>query len=138
VITRRTLAVAAGVAGIAVSVYLTILHYAGFVPACPVTSHVNCEVVLSSHYGVIAGTTIPTSAAGIVWFAVSVVLWLRPFGRTQLAWSAIGLATVLYLVFIEIVQLGAICLWCTAAHVLALFIFLIALTMWSERAEAEF
>ena len=134
-ITRRTLAIAAGVAGVAVSVYLTILHFAGFVPACPVTSHVNCEVVLSSQYGLIAGTTIPTSAAGIVWFAVSVVLWLRPFGWMQLAWSAIGLATVLYLVFVEIVQLGAICLWCTAAHLLVLFIFLLALMLWSERAE---
>ena len=29
-------AIVAGVAGIAVSIYLTVVHYAGFVPACPV------------------------------------------------------------------------------------------------------
>ena len=128
---------AAAVAGVAVSIYLTILHYAGVVPACPVTGHINCEVVLSSAYGVIAGTTIPTSAAGIVWFAISAVLWLRPFGWMHLAWSAIGLLTVLYLVFVEIVQLGAICLWCSAAHALVLIIFLIALMEWSSRREVE-
>lgn len=133
---RPALAVAASVAGIAISIYLTILHFAGSVPACPVSGHINCEAVLSSRYGVIAGTGIPTSAAGIVWFAVSAVLWLRPFGRLQLGWSVIGILTVLYLVYVEIVPLGAICLWCTAAHLLVLFILLIALTLWPERAEA--
>jgi len=34
---------------------------------------------------------------------------------------------VLYLVFIEIVRLGVICLWCTATHVLVVAIVLIAL-----------
>jgi uncharacterized membrane protein len=67
---------------------------------------------------------------------VSAVFWTRPFGRVQLAWSAIGILTVLYLVFIEIVRLGAICLWCTAAHVLVLATFLIAVTMRSREQGA--
>jgi uncharacterized membrane protein len=46
----------------------------------------------------------------------------------QLAWSSLGLLTVLFLVYIEIVLLGAICIWCTTAHVLVLLIFLISLT----------
>ena len=128
-------AVLASVGGIVVSVYLTILHYAGFVPACPISGPINCEVVLSSPYAVIAGTSIPTSVAGIAWFAVSAVLWLRPFGRVQLAWSAIGLLAVIYLVFIEIVRLGAICLWCSATHILVLALLLIAVTM-SNREKA--
>jgi uncharacterized membrane protein len=122
----------AGVAGLLVSIYLTVLHYAGVVPGCPVTGPINCDAVLSSSFAVIAGTSIPTSAAGIAWFAVSVAIWLRPFGRAHLAWSAVGLLTVIYLVFIEIVRIGAICLWCTAAHLLVVAIFLVALTMWSE------
>jgi uncharacterized membrane protein len=123
------LAVALSLAGVGVSIYLTAVHYAGFAPACPVNGIVNCEAVLTSPYAVIAGTSVPTSAAGIAWFAISGVLWLRPYGRIQLAWSAIGLATVLYLVFVEIVRLGAICLWCTAAHVLVLALVLIAVTV---------
>lgn len=123
------LAVALSLAGVGVSIYLTALHYSGFAPACPATGVVNCEAVLTSPYAVIAGTSVPTSAAGIAWFAISAVLWLRPYGRLQLAWSAVGLATVLYLVFVEIVRLGAICLWCTAAHVLVLALLLIAVSV---------
>jgi uncharacterized membrane protein len=120
-------ALAAGLAGLAISIYLTVVHYAGVPLACPASGTINCEAVLSSRYAVIAGTAVPTSAAGIVWFAVSTLLWTRRPGRIHLAWSIAGLAAVLSLVFVEIVLVGAICIWCTAAHVLVLLIFLIAL-----------
>jgi uncharacterized membrane protein len=123
-------AIAASVVGVGISIYLTLLHYAGVVPACPVSGTINCEAVLSSQYAVIAGTSVPTSVAGITWFGVSALLWAWRFGPWHLAWSAVGLVTVLYLVFIEIVRVGAICLWCTAAHVLVVAIFMIAVVMW--------
>jgi uncharacterized membrane protein len=121
-------AIALSVAGIGVSLYLTALHYAGVTPACPASGSINCEAVLSSSYGVVLGTTIPTSALGIVWFAVSAGLWTRPPGWLQVGWSAVGVAGVLGLVYIEIVVLNAICLWCTAAHVLVVVLLLIAVT----------
>jgi uncharacterized membrane protein len=124
----QALAFFASVAGIAVSIYLTAVHYAGFPLACPVGGTINCEAVLSSPYALIAGTSIPTSAAGVIWFAVSAALWIRGDRRVQLGWSAIGMLTVLYLVFIEIVRIGAICVWCTAAHILVLGIFLVAVS----------
>ena len=135
----QALALVAGIAGAGISIYLTVLHYASATPACPAGTLVNCEQVLSSSYAVIGGTTVPTSAAGIAWFGVSaalsaVVLARRSYRSLQLAWAAAGLLTVLYLVFIEIVQLGVVCLWCTAAHLLVLFIFVVALT--GVRAEA--
>jgi len=123
----QVLALAAGLAGLGVSIYLTAVHYAGVPVACPANGSINCEAVLSSRYAVIAGTNVPTSAAGILWFAVSALLWTRRPGRVQLAWSAVGLAAVLLLVFVEIVLVGVICVWCTAAHVLVLVIFLVAL-----------
>ena len=123
----QLLALAASVAGLGISIYLTAVHYAGVPLACPANGTISCEAVLSSKFAVIAGTNLPTSAAGIVWFTVSMLLWTRPAGRIQLAWSALGLVTVLFLVYIEIVQLGAICVWCSAAHVLVLLIFLISL-----------
>ena len=122
-------AVALSVAGVAVSIYLSVLHFIGFAPACPASGTINCEAVLSSPYAVIAGTAVPTSAAGIAWFAVSVVLWTRPFGWPHLAWSGLGVVTVLYLVFIEVVRLGAICLWCTATHLLVVALLLTALNI---------
>ena len=128
-------ALALSVAGVAVSIYLTLLHYAGITPACPATGTINCEAVLTSSYAVIAGTTIPTSAAGVVWFAVSAVLWGWRVGPVHLVWSAIGLATALYLVFIELVDIRVICLWCTAAHLLVFSIAIIAVTLWSSREQ---
>lgn len=127
----------AGTAGVVVSIYLTAVHYAATPLACPTGAVINCEAVLSSPYALVPGTKLPTAAAGIVWFAISAVLWLRPFTMIHAVWSAAGLLTVLYLVFIEIVRLGAICVWCTAAHVLVVFIFLIAVTRLTAPHEAQ-
>ena len=126
-----------GLAGVAVSIYLTSVHYSAVQLVCSATGAVDCERVLSSGYGVIGGSGLPTAAAGILWFGVSMALGIArrrdPAARrpawTQLAWSAIGMLTVVYLVFVEIVQLGAICIWCTAAHVLVLATFLLTVTV---------
>ena len=130
-------ALALSLAGVGISIYLTLLHYAGATPACPESGPVNCEAVLTSSYSVIAGTTIPTSAAGIAWFGVSALLWGWRAGPLHLVWSAIGLATALYLVFVELVVIRVICLWCTAAHVLVFGIALIAVTVWTSREPAR-
>ena len=135
----QTLIWIAALAGLGVSAYLTVVHYTSVPLVCSTSGAINCEQVLSSPYAVIAGTTLPTSAAGMVWFAVTAALaGMRLAGpnspvvaRLQLAWSAIGLATIVGLVFIEIVVLGAICIWCTASHSLVVAIFLLVL---SDRA----
>jgi len=129
----QLLALAASVAGLGVAIYLTVAHYSSIPLTCPATAQINCEAVLSSAYAVLWISFIPTSAAGIVWFAVSALLAAgrlagrEQLARVQLVWSALGLLTVLVLVYIEIVQLGAICVWCTTAHMLVLLIFLISL-----------
>lgn len=128
---------AAGIAGIGISIYLTVVHFTTSVAlVCETGGVVNCERVISSPYGTIAGTGIPTSAAGIVWFAVSAglaALRLRQEGaglaRAHLLWGAAGLLTVLYLVFVEIDRIGAICAWCTGAHLLVLLTFMSVLAL---------
>ena len=130
-------ALALSLAGVGISIYLTLLHYAGVTPACPSSGPIDCEAVLLSSYAVIAGTSIPTSAAGIVWFAVSAVLWGWRAGPLHLLWSAFGLATVLYLVFVGLVAIRVICLWCTAAHVLVFAIALLAVTLWMSREQGR-
>jgi uncharacterized membrane protein len=131
----QALVFVAALAGLGVSAYLTVVHYTSVPLVCTTSGAINCEQVLSSPYAVIAGTTLPTSAAGILWFTVTAVAaamrWASStshvVARLQLAWSAIGLVTVVGLVFIEIVALGAICIWCSAAHVLVIAIFLLSL-----------
>lgn len=123
----------AGVAGIAISAYLTAVHYAAAPLACSASGAVDCARVVGSAYGTIGGSGLPTSAAGIVWFAVSgalAVLRLRrpsltAAARLQLAWSLAGLVVVVFLVFVELVRLGSICAWCSGAHVLVLLSFVL-------------
>jgi uncharacterized membrane protein len=122
------LVLAAAVAGIAVSIYLTLVHAAATPLICGTGGLVNCERVLSSANGTILGTPVPTSAAGILWFAVSGELALARRRDAQLAWSGLGLLTVLYLVYVEIDRVGALCAWCTAAHVLVLVTVVAVLT----------
>jgi uncharacterized membrane protein len=47
---------------------------------------------------------------------------------THLLWATLGLLAALYLVFVEIVRLHRICLWCSAVHLLLLATFLVALS----------
>jgi uncharacterized membrane protein len=135
----RALVAAAALAalvGLAISIYLTVVHYAALPLVCSTTGIISCERVLGSPYSVIAGSALPTSAAGIAWFSVSAALAAVQLGRPRsprlvgwhLVWSVAGLGTVIFLVFVEIVQLGALCIWCTSAHALVVMTFLIALT----------
>ncbi len=131
------LTAAAGVSGAAVSVYLTVVHFSTIPLVCSTSGAIDCERVLSSGFAVIGGSALPTSVSGIVWFSVSAGLAIvqlaargsPPLLRVQLAWSVIGLATVIGLVFVEIVLLGAVCLWCTAAHALVIVTFVLVITM---------
>ena len=128
------LLVAIAVAGLAISIYLTTVHYASVPLVCSSTGLVNCERVLSSPYSSVG--SIPISIGGAVWFLVTTGMallallrvpeprWLQP---TQVIWSLAGLATVIYLVGVEALALGVICAWCTALHVLILATLLLSL-----------
>ncbi len=46
--------------------------------------------------------------------------WVR---LLRLAGALAGVAMVVYLVFVELFEIDAICLWCTAVHVLTVVMF---------------
>lgn len=123
---------AIGLAGVAISIYLTTVHYAGVPLVCSSTGLVNCERVLSSAYSSVAG--IPISVGGLLWFAGVLGMALLALrtpepARLQLAqvlWSLLGLATVVYLVGVEVLALGVICAWCSVLHVLILLTFFLS------------
>jgi uncharacterized membrane protein len=117
-------------AGLGVSVYLTIVHYtASLTLACPDTGTINCEKVTTSPQSVIFA--IPVAVLGVVFFASLLALsvpaaWRHPSRFLQL--SRLGVATsgvgfAVYLIYTELFTVHAICLWCTAAHVLAFLLF---------------
>jgi uncharacterized membrane protein len=131
-------------AGIGISVYLTEVHYAGLRLACSQSGFVNCDAVIGSRYGTIGSTGMPVAAGGIGWFAVSaavavgLLVWPeeRSFPWLLAAWSSVGMVVVLYLVYVEVVRLGAVCAWCTAAHVLVLLTLLLAIYLIGSAARA--
>jgi uncharacterized membrane protein len=132
-------------AGLADSVYLTIVHYSNAPLACVNTGVVNCDLVTRSSYGVVPGTAIPVSLSGIVWFAAVLALALAatrlpPLRAAGLlmAVSAVGALVVLYLVYVELIRLHHICEWCTVAHVAVIGILLVSLTLGQDAlAEAD-
>ncbi|GAA0734537.1 vitamin K epoxide reductase family protein [Dactylosporangium roseum] len=116
--------------GLAVSGYLTYEHFtAATTLACPDTGTLNCVKVTTSEQSAVLG--IPVAVLGLVYFVIMLVaslpaLWRsrRPGIRTgRLAFAAVGVLFVFYLVFAELFTLDAICLWCTVVHVLAVGLF---------------
>ncbi|HEV8194724.1 MAG TPA: vitamin K epoxide reductase family protein [Ktedonobacterales bacterium] len=128
------------IAGLAISIYLTTVHYAAVPLVCTNTGTLDCSAVTTSSYSVVPRTNLPITIPGMLWFIVSgglatsaLVLHRqqRPeperLRLLQLLWGGAGLAFVLYLVYAEIVLIRHICEWCTVVHVLTLAIFLVAL-----------
>jgi uncharacterized membrane protein len=137
------------VAGLGISIYLTIVHYDSKVALiCTSGGLVSCQSVTTSAYSVVPGTSIPITIPGMLWFIALgglalVSLWAAARGEAEdarlrpatLALTVVGLAFVIYLVFAEIVLVQRICEWCTVIHLLTLASFLIALTRWQRRDE---
>ena len=121
---------AASLAGIAVSAYLTVAHFASSqILVCAGSGLVDCERVTTGPYSKLLG--VPVAILGLVWFIAMAALtspWAWRSEDPRLAWLRIGLASlgvvfVLYLVWAELFPIGAICLWCTVVHVLTFVLF---------------
>jgi uncharacterized membrane protein len=122
--------VALSAAGLAVSIYLTLVHYTTTVKlACSTTGVVNCEKVTTSPQSMLAG--VPVALLGVVFFVVAGALCLPPAWRSQapavrvarIGWMVAGVAMVLHLVYAELFQIDAVCLWCTSVHVITVILF---------------
>jgi len=130
-------------AGLAAATYLTIAHYsAAVVLACPETGVVNCAKVTTSRQSMILG--IPVALLGLLYFAAVTPLHLPAAWRSSWALlrrvrvlaAVTGILMVLYLVYTELFTLDAICLWCTAVHVITFLLFAVTLIGTSETASA--
>lgn len=133
--------------GVADAIYLTLAHYdEKVVLACSDSGFINCARVTTSPYSYVPGTSLPVSLPGLGWCLVVAALafagiilgqerrWLR---IAQFVWTLLGLLTILYLVYVEIVRLHNLCIWCTVLHVLILVMFLIALVRLPARSPVD-
>jgi uncharacterized membrane protein len=108
---------ALALAGLGISIYLTATKLSGTLPVCGPLG--GCETVDASEWSTILG--IPTAAFGIVYSAVAGLLglawWRVGDRRALLAAYALGLAGLLveaFLAYLQLVVIGAVCVWCAA------------------------
>ena len=114
--TRSLLAVAA-LAGLTIASYLTIVHYQGGVPVCATNG---CEIVQRSHYAELLG--VPVALLGALAFGALLLSAALRRPVVVACAAALALAAVLfaaYLVYVQLVVLDAVCLWCVASDAIS-------------------
>jgi uncharacterized membrane protein len=100
--------------GLAIAVYLTIVHYAGGEPVCAVAH--GCATVQQSDYADLAG--IPVALLGLCGYVAILVSLARDTDawRTATAFLALaGFGFSAWLTYVEVVRLEAICIWCVGS-----------------------
>jgi uncharacterized membrane protein len=120
------------------SIYLTIAHYDSNVTlVCSDKGLVNCAEVTTSPQSMVFGV-LPVAVLGLAYYVFMTALnspwvWrLQQTGSeqiskilryTRLGAVITGMGFVLYLIYAELIQIKAICLWCTSVHVATFLIF---------------
>ena len=113
----RAVAGALALAGLAIAIYLTIVHYDHSAPVC-VGGGGGCEKVQTSDYAELAG--VPVALIGAIGYALIGLSLLVPgnFGRFAGALlGMVGFGFSLYLTYLELFVIDAVCQWCVASAV---------------------
>ena len=108
-------------AGLAISAYLTWVHYAGIEPVCTGVS--DCQRVQSSDYAELVG--IPVALIAVVGYA-AILASLRMRVEVTALLAYLGLAFSAYLTWAEVFRIDAICQWCVASALVSLAIAVLA------------
>ena len=126
------------VAGLALSTYLTYVHYAEpRALSCPDTGAINCTKVTTSPESMLFGF-FPVALAGALFFVAITALMLPVAWRStsrvvswlRLGGAVAGVGMVCYLVYVEAVEVKALCLYCTGVHVIMFALFVAVLAAW--------
>ena len=124
---RRIIAFVA-VIGIGVATYITIADSGGGAPAC-LAGGGGCETVAESSYSHIAGVNI--AIFGIIGYIMLLLSAFfandaARFGGFAVALGGFGFSV--YLTYLEIFKIEAICQWCVSSAVLMTILFLLTAT----------
>ncbi len=107
--------------GLAISVYLTYVHYAGIEPVCSGIS--DCERVQTSDSAELVG--IPVAVLGIAGY-LAILVSLRTRVEVTALLSYLALAFSAYLTWAELFKIDAICQWCVGSALITLVIAVLA------------
>ena len=119
-------------AGLGVSIYLTIAHFTeSALAGCSESGLVNCTKVTTSAQSYVFG--IPVAVLGLAFFVFAVAImspWAwrasrREIHLARIASVVVGIGFVLYLIYAELFIIGSICLYCTSVHVITFLLFVL-------------
>ena len=137
---------ALALAGLGVSIYLTIAHFSeSTLLGCSESGLVNCTKVTTSAQSYVFG--IPVAVLGLAFYVFAAAImspWAwraarREIHLLRLASLVAGIGFVLYLIYAELIIIGSICLYCTSVHVITFVLFVltvIAAAAWGFRPGA--
>jgi uncharacterized membrane protein len=109
--------------GIGVATYIAIADSGGGSPVCIAGGH-GCQTVAESSYSHLAGVNIAIfGIAGYVVLLICALLRGDAFRLTAFVVSLIGFGYSLYLTYLELFTIDAICQWCVASAVLMTLLF---------------
>ena len=120
----RVIAVLA-VVGLGIAGYLTYVHYAGIHVLCAASG--GCETVQTSSYSKLAGVPVPV--LGLIGYAGILVSLFVPGDAGRLATAGlalVGFGFSVYLTYLEVFVIKAICQWCVGSAVLMTAIAVLA------------
>jgi uncharacterized membrane protein len=119
-------------AGLSVSIYLTIAHFTeSTLAGCSESGLVNCTKVTTSPESYVFG--IPVAVLGLAFFVFAVAImspWAwqsarREIHLARIASMVVGIGFVLYLIYAELFIIGSICLYCTSVHAITFVLFVL-------------
>jgi uncharacterized membrane protein len=125
--------------GLVIAAYLSVVELQGGVPVCgPIKG---CEEVARSEYSRIGG--IPVAVFGValslLLLTLALAWWRTNLYALLLAHYGLSLAGVIfevYFLYVQVVLIGAVCIWCTSYGLSLIARFVIALVVWLRGSPA--
>jgi uncharacterized membrane protein len=121
--------VTAAYAGFVISLYLTFVHYRGYVSPCYVVK--GCETVQTSRFSEILG--VPVALLGVVYFAAIFYLGIALLSNRAVALiraykvvAYLGALAVIPLFLLQAIALKAFCSYCVATEALMLSLWIVS------------
>jgi len=131
---------AASYAGFAISVYLTFVHYRGYVSPCYVVH--GCEQVQTSRFSVILG--VPVALLGTAFFTVMFYLGIALLTRsgvrlvrTYKVLAYLAALAVIPLFLLQAIALRAFCSYCVASEAIMLSLWIVSFLLASPDGPAR-
>jgi uncharacterized membrane protein len=121
------------VAGLIIAAFLTVEHVRGTFPPCSIIN--GCHTVLGSKYAEVGSW--PTASFGVAYYLLLIMLGAAYLLGDQQRWlqislrlTIVGAAVSIYLVYLQLYVIRAICPYCMTSAVICFLLFGVDVVIW--------